>query len=64
MAAVSIVAVSKRFGSTPVLNGISLDIVDGEFLTLVGTLVNKSKAPQAVLAQMTKDVEALLPKRS
>lgn len=36
MAGVSIRGVSKSFGSTPVLNGISLDICDGEFLTLLG----------------------------
>ncbi len=28
------------------------------------TVVNKSKEPQAALAQMAKDVEALLPRRS
>jgi multiple sugar transport system ATP-binding protein len=36
MAGVGIAAVSKRFGATPVLNSISLDIIDGEFLSLVG----------------------------
>src|SRR5574340_89642 len=29
-------AVTKRFGATPVLSGISLDISEGEFLTILG----------------------------
>ncbi|WP_284268795.1 ABC transporter ATP-binding protein [Bradyrhizobium iriomotense] len=36
MAGVSIRGVSKSFGSANILNGISLDICDGEFLTLLG----------------------------
>ena len=32
----SLQGITKRFGSTPVLNGIDLEIADGEFLTLVG----------------------------
>lgn len=36
LAGVSIRRVSKSFGSASVLNGISLDIHDGEFLTLLG----------------------------
>jgi multiple sugar transport system ATP-binding protein len=36
MASVSISGVSKSFGATPVLRGISLDIADGEFMVLVG----------------------------
>jgi len=29
-------SVTKRFGSTPVLSGISLDVAEGEFLTILG----------------------------
>lgn len=29
-------AVTKRFGATPVLSGISLDVAEGEFLTILG----------------------------
>ena len=36
MAGISLKDVAKRHGDTPVLRGISLDIFDGEFLTLVG----------------------------
>ncbi|MGY4299090.1 multiple sugar transport system ATP-binding protein [Bradyrhizobium sp. i1.4.4] len=36
MAGVSVHGISKSFGSAPILNGISLDICDGEFLTLLG----------------------------
>ena len=36
MTSISLSAIEKGFGSTPVLNGINLDITDGEFLTLVG----------------------------
>ncbi|MEM8701649.1 MAG: ABC transporter ATP-binding protein [Pseudomonadota bacterium] len=36
MTAISLSAIEKNFGTTPVLNGINLDIADGEFLTLVG----------------------------
>ncbi len=36
MAAVSIRAVHKRFGSTPVIRGVDIEIVDGEFCVLVG----------------------------
>ncbi|GLR91007.1 ABC transporter ATP-binding protein [Bradyrhizobium iriomotense] len=36
MASVSVRGVSKSFGSTPIIDGISLDICDGEFLTLLG----------------------------
>jgi len=36
VASVSLSAISKRFGSTPVPHGISLEIRDGEFLTLLG----------------------------
>ncbi|MDP2823050.1 MAG: ABC transporter ATP-binding protein [Sulfuritalea sp.] len=36
MAAISIQSVSKSFGTTPVLHGVSLDIADGEFVTLLG----------------------------
>ncbi|EEE47158.1 ABC transporter ATP-binding protein [Roseibium alexandrii] len=36
MAAISIKAIEKSFGETPVLEGINLDIAPGEFLTLVG----------------------------
>lgn len=36
MASVSIQGLRKSFGTTPVLRGVSLDIRDGEFLTLVG----------------------------
>ena len=36
MASVSISSVTKSFGATPVLHGISLDIADGEFMVLVG----------------------------
>ena len=36
MASVSFSNVRKSFGATPVLHGISLDIVDGEFMVLVG----------------------------
>lgn len=36
MATLHIDAVSKSFGATPVLDGVSLDIRDGEFLSLVG----------------------------
>ena len=36
MASVSFSNVRKTFGETPVLHGVSLDIVDGEFMVLVG----------------------------
>jgi multiple sugar transport system ATP-binding protein len=36
MAAVELAAIVKSFAGTPVLRGVSLNIVDGEFLTLVG----------------------------
>ncbi len=36
MAAVSISAVEKFFGSTPVIRGVDVDIADGEFCVLVG----------------------------
>jgi multiple sugar transport system ATP-binding protein len=36
MAAVELAAIVKSFAGIPVLRGVSLDIVDGEFLTLVG----------------------------
>ncbi len=36
MAAVEIRGVEKRFGSTPVIHGIDVDIADGEFVVLVG----------------------------
>ncbi|WP_230534321.1 ABC transporter ATP-binding protein [Microvirga roseola] len=36
MASVSLRGIEKLFGSTRVLNGVSLDIADGEFVSLVG----------------------------
>jgi multiple sugar transport system ATP-binding protein len=36
MASVSFSKIKKSFGATPVLHGISLDILDGEFMVLVG----------------------------
>ncbi|HVS57341.1 MAG TPA: ATP-binding cassette domain-containing protein, partial [Casimicrobiaceae bacterium] len=36
MAAVSIKAVRKNFGSTQVIRGVDIDIADGEFCVLVG----------------------------
>ncbi len=36
MATVSIRGVTKAFGATPVLHGVSIDIADGEFAVLVG----------------------------
>ncbi len=36
MASISLSAIKKSFGETAVLNGVSLDIYDGEFITLVG----------------------------
>src|SRR5204862_4953399 len=36
MASVSFSNIRKTFGATPVLHGVSLDIVDGEFMVLVG----------------------------
>jgi multiple sugar transport system ATP-binding protein len=36
MSGITLSAITKRHGATPVLRGISLDIRDGEFLTLVG----------------------------
>jgi multiple sugar transport system ATP-binding protein len=36
MAGISLRGIRKRFRDTPVLHGVSLDIADGEFLTLVG----------------------------
>ncbi len=36
MAAVVIRGVEKAFGSTKVIHGINIDIVDGEFVVLVG----------------------------
>jgi multiple sugar transport system ATP-binding protein len=36
MASVQFKDISKRFGTTQVLHGVSLDIVDGEFMVLVG----------------------------
>jgi ABC-type sugar transport system ATPase subunit len=37
MAAIEIDAVSRGYGDTIVLKGVSLTICDGEFLTLIGT---------------------------
>ncbi len=36
MANLSISTVTKRFGNTPVLKGVTLDVADGEFVSLVG----------------------------
>jgi len=36
MASVTLQSIGKSFGGTPVLSDISLDVADGEFLTLVG----------------------------
>ncbi|MEO0760242.1 MAG: ABC transporter ATP-binding protein, partial [Pseudomonadota bacterium] len=36
MASITLRTITKRFGETPVLTGIDLDIADGEFLTLLG----------------------------
>ncbi len=36
MAAITLTGIAKRFGETEVLSGVSLDIDDGEFLTLLG----------------------------
>ena len=36
MASVEIRDVHKSFGSVEILHGVSIDIVDGEFVTLVG----------------------------
>ena len=36
MAAITLKSITKRYGETPVLHGIDLDIREGEFLTLVG----------------------------
>lgn len=36
MADVAITSITKRFGDTPVLKGVTLDIADGEFVSLVG----------------------------
>ncbi len=36
MSGISLTGISKSFGETKVLNGIDLDISDGEFITLVG----------------------------
>ncbi|MGZ2257200.1 ABC transporter ATP-binding protein [Roseobacter sp. A03A-229] len=36
MSQISLKGIHKSFGDTPVLNGVSLDIEDGEFVTLVG----------------------------
>ncbi|KAJ56275.1 glycerol-3-phosphate ABC transporter ATP-binding protein [Actibacterium mucosum KCTC 23349] len=36
MARIQLDQIEKRFGDTPVLKGVSLDIQDGEFVTLVG----------------------------
>ena len=36
MAAISLLGISKRFGATQVLDQLSLDVDDGEFLTLLG----------------------------
>ena len=36
MASIRLQGITKTFGDTPVLNGIDIDIADGEFLTLVG----------------------------
>lgn len=36
MADLSITSITKRFGETPVLKGVSLDVVNGEFVSLVG----------------------------
>ena len=36
MASVGLREVKKSFGSTEILHGVSIDIVDGEFVTLVG----------------------------
>ena len=36
MASVTLTAITKRFGTTQVLHGISLEVRDGEFLTLLG----------------------------
>jgi len=36
MASITLSAITKAFGDTPVLKGVSLDMQDGEFITLVG----------------------------
>ena len=36
MADLSITSITKQFGDTPVLKGVTLDIADGEFVSLVG----------------------------
>ncbi|MBW4706773.1 ABC transporter ATP-binding protein [Roseobacter sp. YSTF-M11] len=36
MAQLSITSITKRFGETPVLKGVSLDVANGEFVSLVG----------------------------
>lgn len=36
MADLSITSITKRFGETPVLKGVSLDVANGEFVSLVG----------------------------
>ena len=36
MAGLEIASVTKRFGETPVLKGVTLDVADGEFVSLVG----------------------------
>src|SRR6516162_2160116 len=36
MANLQVRGVHKRFGATPILHGVDIDVADGEFLTLVG----------------------------
>src|SRR5260221_1585978 len=36
MANLQVRGIHKRFGETPILQGVDIDVADGEFLTLVG----------------------------
>ncbi len=74
MAAVTISAIEKSFGSTAVLKRVSLDIADGEFVTLVGPsgcgkstllriIAGLDYADEGSIAIDRQPVDALAPKR-
>lgn len=60
MANISFAAISKSFGAIPVLKGISLDVADGEFLTLLGPSgCGKSTLLRILAGLETQDVGSI-----